>query len=79
MYKNTMDLLNIVYSQLPKGIADKIELYVETDAYFMRPVAVVKLANGQVYRADLEAMEFEGMTLYTKLPDTFLTQLCVMV
>lgn len=78
-YNTTRDLLNIVYQQLPRDVADKVELDVETDAHFIRSTAVVKLPNGQIYKAALEPMEFEGVTMNTKLPETFVTQICVMV
>lgn len=79
MYNGTRDLLNVIWLQLPRAIANSVELDVEHDAHFVRAVAIVKLPNGQVYKADLEPMEFEGVTLYTKLPEAFVAQLCVFV
>lgn len=79
MYRRSMDIINIIWQQLPRGIADKVKLDVETDAYFIRPVAVVTLPNGQVHKCPLEPREFEGMSINMKVPEAFIAQLCVMV
>ena len=79
MYRGQTDLLQVVWLQMPRGIADKIKLDVKADAYFVRASVKVTLPNNQEYVADLEPQELEGVVTCSKVPAAFIANLCVLV
>jgi hypothetical protein len=79
VYNQSMDLIRVVYNQLPRGIADKLTLDVKTDAYLMNPKLIVKDASGREFHTHLEADVFEGVEMRTKVPEVFIAHLCAVV
>jgi hypothetical protein len=74
-----LDLVFIVHTQLPPGIRDQVTVDVETDAYFLEPIATITDARGRAYKCKLIDEMHEGMPLRCKLPDEFIAQLCAVV
>ena len=75
----TRDIAHIVYSQLPTGLRDKLSVEIGGDPYGIRLNATLTDERKRTWVANLEDMDFEGVPLRCKLPDTFVTLLCVEV
>jgi hypothetical protein len=74
----TRDLITIVYSQMPRQVADKVTVDVECDPYILNAIVIVKRGL-QTWKARLEPQEVNGVMINVKVPDEFLAFLCVSV
>ena len=73
------DLTAIVYTQIPRGIVDKLRMRVQTDAFLMRPELIVHDDKNREYRTHLEPMEHDGVVMNLRVPEVFIAQLCAVV
>ena len=66
--------------QIPRDLHDKLEVRVETDAYMIRCVAnITDTRTQKSWSVALEEGECAGQTMPCKLPDAFVSMLCVAV
>lgn len=71
------ELHAVVYDQFPETVRDKIHLDIETDAYLVSPTVVVKLEGGETHKAALEVQELHGVPVRSKVPDYFISLICM--
>lgn len=74
----TSSLLSICYNQVPAGIRDLFKYEVMADAFHLGARLRVIDPRGEKWETDLEAREFEGVEIYTKIPDEFIGQMCLL-
>ena len=79
MSKIAQDIAYIVYSQLPAGLRDKLMVEIQGDPYGIRLNATLIDERKRTWVVNLEYMDFEGVPLRCKLPDTFVALLCMEV
>ena len=79
MSKIAQDIARIVCLQLPASLRDKLIVEIQGDPYGIRLNATLTDERKRTWVANLEDMDFEGVPLRCKLPDTFVALLCVEV
>ena len=77
-YNTAVDIMQIVASQIPRTVLEKIEFDLESDAYFLSTTVVVTLPGGRELKQKLEPMPVGGFMRNLKVPDEFLALLSVM-
>jgi hypothetical protein len=77
--KRQADLISVVFDQIPRTVRDKVHLDVQTDAYMISPTVVVRTQDKRTFECELEPMDIEGVPVRCKVPDHFLSLLCVSV
>lgn len=74
-----LNLLRHVYLQLPATVRDSFKIDVKADAFLIRARAYFTDPSGRTWETPLEPEDVGGVPMSTKIPDVFLTQLCVTV
>lgn len=73
------DIASIVYAQLPTALRDKLSVTLNGDPYGIRVMVVFATEDKRTWSTSLEDMDFQGVPLRCKVPDTFIAHLCVVV
>lgn len=73
------DIAEIVRSQLPRTLADRLHIELRSDPYHLRTTARFKDDSGRKYECQLENDRIGTRVLACRIPDVFLARLCVEV
>ena len=78
-----VDCNDVVYSQIPASLRDKVTVYLKTDPYGIVVQAVILTAGREPITCDLEPLTVGTSGAYTfrnlKIPDVVLAHLGVML
>lgn len=78
MVQVSASLLSICYRQVPAGIRDLFKYDVRADAFHLSAMLIVTDPRGEKWETHLETQSFEGVEVHTKIPDSFIGQLCLL-
>lgn len=73
------DFIAMVSSQLPRRVADKVQIAVESDAYHLRTIARFKDDQGRVHECQLEEDRVGSRKLACRIPENFIAHLCAVI
>ena len=73
------DLIAYISSQLPRQVADKVQITVESDAFHLRTRARFRDDRGRVHECQLEEEPFGSRRMACRIPEDFIAHLCVII
>lgn len=81
IHRPAIDLVGFVKDQLPREVQEQCDVQVASDAFHLRTIVRIKRrADGRVFDTQLAHVEVDGGRLLSlKLPDDFVTHLCVVL
>jgi epoxyqueuosine reductase QueG len=73
------DLISYVTSQLPRQVANKVSVAVESDAYHLRTKARFKDDRGRIHECELEEVQLGSRRMMCRIPENFIAHLSAVV
>lgn len=73
------DMAHYVHSQLPRMLAEKLSVKVNSDAFHFVTTAVFIDQDGHAYQCRLELENVNNRQMACKIPEKFLAHLCAVV